>query len=94
MSGKLKSPHSQKMEFLCFDLISEISVHIFSASVRSKSGALYAQHKMMGGFFGTLTLTKTLSECLLFRIRELSNVFFIPIRTPPPVVWVRSLLKI
>ena len=69
-------------------------MHSFSVSVKERSGALYAQHKMMGDFLGMVILTKIDSEILLLQIRVLLKIFLIAIKTPPPVLSRRSLLKI
>ena len=64
ISGRLKSPQSQKVDFLNLDLISVISSHMCWHCSKFDLGGLYAQHKIRGDLPGTFILTKTVSENL------------------------------
>ena len=85
MSGRLKSPLNQKIDFLnlCFTL--KISSHKSLLLSKDKSGALYAEHKITGDLPGILIFTKIDSETLLFSIKTLLKIFFTQITTPPPL---------
>ena len=92
ISGRLNSPASQKIEFLCWDLTLVISLHNFSQSSKEESGALYAQHTRIGFFPGWLILTKMDSDSLLFKMSVLLRDFLIQRKTPPPALSVLSCL--
>ena len=58
MSGRFKSPASQKVADLCLALVSLISLHNASQPVRSRSGGLYAAASKRGGPLLTFILAK------------------------------------
>ena len=83
MSGRLKSPASQRVEVLCFDLMFRISSQRDFESSMLRSGGLYAQAKMRGGFLCTLILANIDSDLVPVWMRELLRVFLIASITPP-----------
>ena len=92
MLGRLKSPASQKWAFLNLSLISAISSMRSAHWSKGRSGDLYAQPRMMGGFLGTFNFTKMDSDFVPFLMKILLRDFFTQRITPPPFLPILSRL--
>ena len=84
MSGRLKSPASQKVDVLYLSWIVLMSSQRVWQPSLLRSGALYAQARMRGGLLGTLIFAKTVSDVFPFSRSVLLRDFLMPKRTPPP----------